>query len=111
MREIIYPVNIAQEPEGEPDIDTMQVIRDASGRDLEVEEIAAALNKAMFMTTDLRLLLERVKLHFQRGDPRDARYSKLKPEEIAEAFVADAKRASEEGEAIYRDVCTALGAA
>lgn len=43
---IQYPVGVCQEPEGEPDVETTLVIRDASGRDLDVEEIADALNNA-----------------------------------------------------------------
>lgn len=44
MKEIKYPVSVGQEPEGEPDAETMTVLRDATGRDLDVEEVAAALN-------------------------------------------------------------------
>jgi hypothetical protein len=41
---IQYPVSAAQEPEGEPNAETILVIRDAAGRTLDVEEIVTALN-------------------------------------------------------------------
>lgn len=41
---IKLPVSLGQEPEGEPDAETMIIIRDASGVALDPEEIVAALN-------------------------------------------------------------------
>jgi hypothetical protein len=57
---------------------------------------------------NVRGLLERIKLHFQRGDPHDARYSTLSAEDKAAAFVADAERASREGDLLYFEICTLL---
>jgi hypothetical protein len=80
-----------------------------------LREAAAALTRSAGAETsgwdfgpNVRGLLERIKLHFQRGDPNDARYSKLSPSETAAAFVADAERASREGDLLYFEICTAL---
>ena len=48
MTEIVFPVRVVQEPEGEPDAETMLVIHDATGRALDVEEIADAMNAKAF---------------------------------------------------------------
>lgn len=56
----------------------------------------------------VRGLLEELKLHFQRGNPDDARYTKLSAEEKAAAFVASAERASREGDLLYLSICTML---
>lgn len=55
MSEIQYPVKVALSPdvpEEEADADTMQVILDATGRALEIEEIAEALNKTAYVNCE-----------------------------------------------------------
>ena len=55
-------------------------------------------------------LLQRIKKHFQHGDPTDVRFSHLSNEEIADVLTAECKKASNDGDQIYRDICAVLAA-